>query len=143
MPNLTERRHQQTRTAIADAAVALFLERGFVETTMEDVAAVAGVSRRTAYRHFPSKDDLVFEHPRRWLEHFNAAVARRQPGETVRQVCRRAVVAVAELIQQNAESVLSAYSVYAQTPSLRGGNGRLEDEWFVRYVELLTPARRP
>ena len=67
MPNLTERRHEQTRTEIADAAVRLFLERGFTETTMDDVAAAAGVSRRTAYRHFPSKDDLVFEQPRRWL----------------------------------------------------------------------------
>ena len=142
MPTLTERRHQQTRTAIADAAVALFLQQGFAETTVEDVAAAAGVSRRTAYRHFPSKDDLVFEHPRRWLEHFNAEVAVRPPDETWRQLCRRALVAVAELIQENADSVLAAYSVYATTPSLRGRNGRVQDEWYDRYVELLTPSRR-
>jgi len=142
MPTLTERRHQQTRTAIADAAVALFLERGFGETTMEDVAAAAGVSRRTAYRHFPSKDDLVFEHPRRWLDHFNAEVAVRRPGETWRELCRRGLVAVAELIQENADSVQAAYSVYAATPSLRGRNGRVQDEWYEHYIELLTPSRR-
>ena len=79
MPNLTERRHEQTRTEIADAAVRLFLERGFTETTMDDVAAAAGVSRRTAYRHFPSKDDLVFEQPRRWLGAFDREVATRGP----------------------------------------------------------------
>ena len=141
MPNLTERRHRQTRTAIADAAVTLFLERGFTETTMEDVAAVAGVSRRTAYRHFPSKDDLVFEHPRRWLEHFNATVAQRRAGETPRELCRRGVLAVAELIQADANAVLAAYSVYVSTPSLRGRNGRVQDEWFARYIELLTPPR--
>jgi AcrR family transcriptional regulator len=142
MPTLTERRHQQTRTAIADAAVALFLARGFSETTMEDVATAAGVSRRTAYRHFPSKDDLVFEHPRRWLEHFNAEVAVRCPDETWRQLCRRGLVAVAELIQENADSVLAAYSVYAKTPALRGRNGRVQDEWYERYVDLLTPSGR-
>jgi AcrR family transcriptional regulator len=142
MPTLTERRHQQTRTAIADAAVILFLERGFSETTMEDVAVAAGVSRRTAYRHFPSKDDLVFEQPRRWLEHFNAEVAVRRPDETWRELCRRGLVAVAELIQENADSVRTAYAVYAATPSLRGRNGRVQDEWYERYIELLTPSRR-
>ena len=109
---------------------------------MEDVAEVAGVSRRTAYRHFPSKDDLVFEQPRRWLAHFDAEVAVRPAGETLRQMCRRGLVAVAELIEANAESVLSAYSVFRATPSLRGRNGLLEDEWFERYLELLTPSRR-
>jgi AcrR family transcriptional regulator len=143
MPNLIERRHQLTRTEIADAAVALFIERGFAETTMEDVAVAAGVSRRTAYRHFPSKDDLVFEQPRRWLGHFDAEIATTHPGETMRQLCRRGLLAVAELIQANAESVLAAYSVFRATPSLRGANGRIEDEWFERYVDLFTPSRRP
>ena len=143
MPDLTERRHRRTRAAIADAAVALFVEQGYADTTMDDVAAAAGVSRRTAYRHFPSKDDLVFEHPRRWLEHFNATVAVRVPGETMRGLCRRGVMAVAELIQANARSVLLAFSVYRTTPSLRGRNGRVQDEWFERYIELLTPARPP
>ena len=142
MPNLIERRHLQTRSAIADAAVALFIERGYVETTMDDIADAAGVSRRTAYRHFPSKDDLVFEQPRRWLSHFNATVANRQRGETRRQLCRRGLLAVAEQIQINAASVLPAYSVFATTPSLRGSNGRIQDEWFERYLELLTPTRR-
>jgi len=142
MPNLIERRHEQTRTAIADAAVALFIEHGFVETTMDDIAHAAGVSRRTAYRHFPSKDDLVFEQPRRWLQHFNVTIADRRPGETPRQRCRRGLIGVAELIQANAVSVLPAYSVFVATPSLRGGNGRIQDDWFQRYLELLTPPRR-
>jgi AcrR family transcriptional regulator len=140
MPNLVARRHQQTRAAIAEAAVALFTERGFADTTMEEVAEAAGVSRRTAYRHFPSKDDLVFEHPRRWLEHFNAEVARPQPGETLRDQCRRGVVAVGELIQAHAAAVVAAYSVMLASPTLRGRNGRAEEEWYDRYIELLTPA---
>ena len=142
MPNLIERRHEQTRTAIADAAVALFIEHGFVETTMDDIADAAGVSRRTAYRHFPSKDDLVFEQPRRWLHHFNATIDDLHPGETLRQRCRRGLLAVAGLIQANAASVLPAYNVFVTTPSLRGGNGRIQDEWFERYLQLLTPAGR-
>ncbi|HEX4981381.1 MAG TPA: helix-turn-helix domain-containing protein, partial [Ilumatobacteraceae bacterium] len=128
MPNLLERRHEQTRAAIADAAVALFGARGFAETTMDDVADAAGVSRRTAYRHFPSKDDLVFEQPRRWLVHFNDHVAVPRPGETQRERCRRGLLAVAQLIQAHAGSIAAAYKVMVATPSLRGYNGRTEDE---------------
>jgi AcrR family transcriptional regulator len=139
MPNLIERRHEQTRAAIADAAVALFAERGFAETTMDDVAQAAGVSRRTVYRHFPSKDDLVFEQPRRWLVHFNDHVAEVRSGETQRERCRRGLLAVSRLIQANAASIAAAYAVMLATPSLRGYNGRTEDEWFERYMELFTP----
>jgi AcrR family transcriptional regulator len=139
MPSLIERRHEETRAAIADAAVALFARRGFAETTMDDVAEAAGVSRRTAYRHFASKDDLVFEQPRRWLVHFNDHVAEIRPGETQRERCRRGLLAVSRLIQANAASIAPAYEVMLATPSLRGYNGRTEDEWFERYVELFTP----
>jgi len=138
---LIDRRHAQTRAAIADAAVALFTERGFAETTMEEVADAAGVSRRTAYRHFPSKDDLVFEQPRRWLLHFNEHVAQVVHGETQRERCRRGLLAVGRLIQANAESIAAAYRVMVATPSLRGYNGRTEDEWFERYMTLFTPKR--
>jgi AcrR family transcriptional regulator len=139
MPSLVERRHQETRAAIAEAAVELFTERGFAETTMDEVAEAAGVSRRTAYRHFPSKDDLVFEHPRRWLEHFNAVVAETAPGETRRDLCRRGVVAVGELIQAHSSAVVAAYAVMLSSPALRGRNGRAEEEWYDRYIELLRP----
>ena len=142
MPTLVERRHLETRTAIADAAVAQFIERGFVETTMDDVARAAGVSRRTAYRHFPSKDDLVFEQPRRWLEHFNVTIADHRPGETQRQRCRRGLLAVAEVIQASAASVLPAYTVFAATPALRGTNGGIQQDWFERFLELFTPTGR-
>jgi len=139
MPDLIERRHQQTRAAIADAAVELFSTRGFTETTMDDVAEAAGVSRRTAYRHFPSKDDLVFEQPRRWLEHFNDHIAEPHADETQRERCRRGLLAVGRLIQAHAGSIAAAYNVMIATPSLRGYNGRTEDEWFERYITLLTP----
>ncbi|MDQ1424746.1 MAG: hypothetical protein QOD72_2244 [Acidimicrobiaceae bacterium] len=141
MPNLIERRHEQTRAAIAEVAVALFTARGFAETTMEDVAEAAGVSRRTAYRHFPSKDDLVFEHPRRWLEHFNDHAADPQPGENLRDLCRRGLLAVGQHIQAHASAIVAAYAVMLTSPTLRGRNGRTEDEWFARYIQLLTPAQ--
>src|SRR6478752_7040677 len=143
MPTLTERRREETRTAIADAAVALFLQRGFADTTMDDIADAAGVSRRTAYRHFPTKDDLVFEQPRRWLTHFDTEISTVNAGESIRDQTRRGLLAVARAIETSAGSVLSGYTLFRATPSLRGSNGRIEDQWFERLIRLFTPSRPP
>src|SRR5688572_32022488 len=48
-----------TRRRIYDAALTLFRDRGFDNTTMRDVAAVAGMSLGAAYHYFPSKDAIV------------------------------------------------------------------------------------
>ncbi len=50
-----------TSTAeIEKAALEVFERKGFEATTIEDIAAAAGISRRTFFRYFPSKNDIVF-----------------------------------------------------------------------------------
>ncbi|GLF99747.1 TetR family transcriptional regulator [Streptomyces yaizuensis] len=56
---LRERKRRQTRQAVSDAAVALFLERGFDAVSVAEVAAAAEVSKPTLFRYFPAKEDLV------------------------------------------------------------------------------------
>lgn len=56
---MTTAKAEETRTRILDAALRLFRERGFGETTMRDVAAEAGVATGAAYYYFRSKEDLV------------------------------------------------------------------------------------
>jgi len=50
---------EQTRTAIYETALELFRDRGFDSTTMQDVAAAAGVAKSAAYYYFPSKEAIV------------------------------------------------------------------------------------
>jgi AcrR family transcriptional regulator len=56
---LRERKHELVRSAIWDAAVDLFARKGFDETTVEEIAEAAGISRRTFFRYFGSKSDLM------------------------------------------------------------------------------------
>ncbi|GAA1082420.1 TetR family transcriptional regulator [Kitasatospora arboriphila] len=59
MPGLRERKKQRTRAAISDAAIALFLEHGFNQVSVAQVAEAAEVSKRTLFAYFPTKEDLV------------------------------------------------------------------------------------
>lgn len=137
MSELQARRDAQTRAELSTVAIRLFAERGFVETTMEDVATAAGVSRRTAYRHYANKEDLIFEHTRQWMDVFTDTVSSREPGEPTRLLCRRAVLAVAAAIEEAKEDVLTGYGVVAVTPALRARYARTNRDWLEAYTELL------
>jgi len=56
---LRERKKARTRSGISAAAIALFLERGYDQVSVAEVAEAAEVSKRTLFAYFPTKDDLV------------------------------------------------------------------------------------
>jgi len=58
-PPLTERRKAETRLEVARAAVRLFLAKGVADTSVDEIAAQAGISARTLWRYFPSKESCV------------------------------------------------------------------------------------
>jgi AcrR family transcriptional regulator len=70
--SLRDRKKLQTRRAISDAALELMVERGYAATTMGDIADAADVSRRTVFRYFADKEDVVFADD---AEHLAAIVA--------------------------------------------------------------------
>src|SRR5579875_95206 len=49
-----------SRESVERTGLALFATRGFEQTTVEDIAAELGVGRRTVFRYFPSKNDIVW-----------------------------------------------------------------------------------
>lgn len=60
---LRARRRQQTRDEIHQSAVELVLERGFADVTVEDIAQSAGISPRTFFNYFPTKQEAIFPGP--------------------------------------------------------------------------------
>ena len=80
-PGLRERKKARTHQAISEAAIALFLARGYDAVSVAEIAEAAEVSKRTLFAYFPSKDELVLH---RFADHQDEAarVVRDRPAGT-------------------------------------------------------------
>jgi hypothetical protein len=104
-PGLRERRRQQTRATIIEAAAELFAERGFDAVSVVEIAQRAGVVEKTVFNHFPVKEGLVFEADPPMRAALLEAVRRRPAGESVSAAAGTFVVrAMAELIAEETQA---------------------------------------
>lgn len=96
-----------TRRRLVDAAMALFAEQGFDGTSIEEVVARAGVGRTTFFRHFPTKEDVVFPDHEGLLQRVDARLA------TATSTTRRAA------LKEAASIVLEHYLAEGETARQR------------------------
>lgn len=88
-----ERKKAATRQAIADAALRLFLERGYDQVSIRDIAEAADVATTTLFKHFPGKEALVFDQDEDREAELIAAVRRRPAGQGIVDALREHVLA--------------------------------------------------
>jgi AcrR family transcriptional regulator len=88
-----ETRKRDTRHALHEAAMTLFAERGYQETTVAEIAIAAGVSPRTFFGYFPTKDAVIFGPVEDSLDVLAAALASRPPGQDTLTCLREWLVA--------------------------------------------------
>ena len=89
-----ERKRRETLRRITDAGVRLFIEKGFEGATVEEIAAAAGISRRTFFHYFESKDDILLSLQSNIGELFAAEVRRAPPGGSPFELVRDAALRV-------------------------------------------------
>ncbi len=80
---LRESKKLRTRQEIADRAMQFFAQRGFDHVTVAEVAAAAGVSEKTVYNYFPTKEDLFFDEVPAREAALVAAIRERREGESI------------------------------------------------------------
>jgi len=97
-PGLRERRHQQTRARIVDAAAELFAERDFDSVSVMEIAKRAGVVEKTVFNHFPVKEGLVFDADPPMRAALLDAVRRRPAGESVSAAAGSFVVSAVSML---------------------------------------------
>ena len=82
-PNLHEQRRRSTREALRRAALASFANKGFANVTVTELAREAGVTERTFFRHFPTKEAVLFQDYETQVEWLAEALAQRPASESV------------------------------------------------------------
>lgn len=135
---LRERRKRETRALISDAATALFRLRGFDGVTIAEIAKRVGVSEKTIYNYFPTKESLVFDRADEQLLRLTAAVRDRPEGVSPTAAfvaaLKREFQQLNELVADAGSEVLLSFSrMVHETPALRAAWG----EHSFRMVEAL------
>lgn len=107
------------RESLVAAAFQLFVERGYEQTTVDDIVALAGVGRRSFFRYFPSKEDVVFPDHEGCLAEMTAFLRDSGPThEPVERVCDAARL-VLRMYAENPAFSVQRYRLTRKVPGLR------------------------
>lgn len=117
-PSRRSRKKSKTYAALLDAGAELFASRGFDETTTNDIAEAADVSQRTLFRHFPSKEAVLYGDMDEAILELRDALAERPADEPVFDVVRHAIASLEENFERNRDRRLLQARLAASYPSV-------------------------
>jgi len=109
----------QVRRDLVAAAVRLFRTRGYEDTTVDDIAAAAGVGRRTFFRYFPSKEDAISPDHEVGLARIAEVFAAAHPAEPAAALVLRAGETVFDLYADDPELSVARFRLTHEVPALR------------------------
>lgn len=133
-----ERKKAATRKTISDVATMMFLERGFDNVSIREVADAADVSPTTVFAHFPQKEALVFDEDDEQRDRLVSAVRDRPAGQTInRAIHDFYVTEIAANIDEHGDDVARIFQRFLnETPALREYAARM----WLRHEDALSAA---
>jgi AcrR family transcriptional regulator len=132
-----ERKKAATRKAISNAATMLFLERGFNEVSIREIAEEADVSPTTVFAHFPQKEALIFDEDDDQRERIVAAVRDRPAGMSVTKALHDYFSdELSDMGEYGDEAIRRFMGLVEQTPALRDYAQRM----WLRHADAVADA---
>ena len=135
---LRERKRRHTRQTISDVATTLFATRGFDEVTVSEVAERVGVSEKTVYNYFPTKEAMVLDTADEAIDEMARALRDRGPNESLTEAVLRAVEADMRRFDEVSDELLEFMPLFLamvdNTPQLRAA-------WLELYDRLADVTR--
>ena len=146
MANLRERKKLQTRRHIADTAMRLFSERGFDAVTVDEVARVADVSKKTVFNYFPTKEDLVYGRLEQLEAALVQAIRERAPGQSVTAAFRGFLMGLRGGLLGTGEPgahdrLVAVNRIIANSPSLLARERQVYDRYTRALAGLIAEER--
>ena len=136
-PGLRERRKRLTAAELEAAAFRLFGERGFDSVTVDDIAAEADVSRRTFFRYFASKEDVLLADHLVQLARLREAMATRPADEPVLTALRNALLSMTTDFEDRKEMIILRGRIMRDTPSLQARSLVHQQAWETAMQEMV------
>jgi mycofactocin system transcriptional regulator len=118
-----------SRDQVQRIALRMFAEQGFEETTLDDIAASVGVSRRTLFRYYASKNDIVWGEFSEHLAGLRTRLAAAPPGEPLMEVLRDAVVAFNDYGERELPELRIRMTLITTVPALQGHSMLRYRDW--------------
>lgn len=137
-PGRRERKKLETRRALESAAIALFSEQGFDDTTVEEICDVVDVSTRTFNRYFPRKEDVLFADHEERLELFRCALGARDAAEPILDGVLAAFLEVQRQHRRPGDLDLRRAQVLAANPLLQAYNLGRQEDWVEEIAAFVT-----
>ena len=131
---LREAKKLHTRQQIADEAMRLFAVRGFDHVTVAEVAAASGVSEKTVFNYFPTKEDLFFDEIPRREAALLEAITSRAPGDSILAALRS--LQVGECPRMCSPGFAVFARIIEESPALQAK----ELEVMARFAQVLAAA---
>ena len=121
--DIAERKRRAIRGELSEVALALLTNRTFESLTIDEIAAAAGVSRRTFFRYFTSKEDVVFAFLDQWAVRLAADIVARPADEDPVAAVQ---TSFRQLTAAYDDRALALVRLVRETPSSSNKNGSIE-----------------
>jgi len=128
-PITRESKKAKVREAIINAAIALFEQHGYEQTTVRMIAAAAEVSPRTFFRYFPTKDLVVFPLHSSYVAEFKDLLSEKRPGQNPLETVRFGLSEMARLYQESAKEHLRYQRIISSSPNTLARSIQFDSDW--------------
>lgn len=139
VPGLRERKKEQKRERLKQAAFDLFAERGFDDVTVDEIADRAEVSKSTLFRYFETKEDLLLVDARMHRDALLRALSDRPTDEPVLASLRYALQSLAADYQADRLRAVQRNRIIAESPALAARALERQVAWEDGLAEVILP----
>ena len=133
-PSLREQKKALARAKTLDVAHKLFREKGFEQTTLEEICAEASISKRTFFRYFRDKESLIFPNRESRLEAFRMFLQAYGDAENPFEVLRLATEVFSREYNHNFDKILAQQTLIQSSPSLRAREAEIDRDWEIEIA---------
>jgi AcrR family transcriptional regulator len=137
-PDRRQRRSAEIRERLFHAALELFAQKGFVETTVEDITEAADIGKGTFFNYFPSKDHILLAFGEMQLRKLEAAIeTARRTGEPMPEFLRLLGVRMTQEPTRNPAIIRALLQAYLSTTPVRAAMMDLQRRVHALHTEMI------